>query len=931
MANPRGEDLQVARPAGFPEFSETSVRVATGCRARARAIFRFPIRLSYLLPLAILGCTKPGDSDRPGCPAMLSADECVIRERLGVPLDAERVMIFTQSSQLDIDWQNTFDGYYGAYVETALSGASALLASQPRAYYSIAEMAFLQRHLETHPEELDTWRSAADRGAVRIAGGGMTSPDTLLPETELLARDWLYGLSYADDTLGTTPVAAWLPDSFGHSATAPDVLAAAGFTSVAFSRVDGARTQLEQLTRPDQPIRPGSTAEFIEQQGSADFWWHGTGGSTVLAHYMAQPRLYCAGDNIDYDEGLEVPGGHIGPFTGGDPTFTDGRIDQYIAESAPYAKTPYMDVPVGCDFEAPKDGLIGYLDGYDQRQYPTTGVWAVAAPFEDYAALVTEHGDQLPDVTGEISPYFMGFYGTRPGVKRAVRDAARPFFVAEAFAVALGDDGRARVLAAAPALEKLSRADHHDWVTGTANDEVVQTEQMPQLAEAEAAGDAELAGVAAALSARIPLSNGAIGRVLALNASSAQRTAIAAFAWTGPPIDAIADGHAVPLACADGTCRVQVVDLPSFGWRAIDLVPGTDVVPPVDAVAIAQPDADTIVVSNAAITARFTRADGRFALTSLTLGGSEALAGPSFAIATYADQGGLWRMGHEMQGCTYTAVDPASATDTVEMVDDSPLFARVVFRSSDGDAREVSLGAGETGIDVSATLAAAEGTTRTVSWDLAAPADAALRTSAPGGSALRPAQRDYTPTYWPAVGWAQVGDLAVLLRQSTGVRMDHPGQIELIAARDARKERCDQEGGTGSDPDAHRFEWRLERASTASAAEIAGQAFDRPIVLANVGVDQASNPDLPVEGSLARIDSGGAISTIKPAERGTGAIVRVLAMDGPATVHLVARYFGDHATSVDLAERDLSDLGAAGGTLTFDPADGPIRTVRLTP
>jgi hypothetical protein len=66
------------------------------------------------------------------------------------------------------------------------------------------------------------------------------------------------------------------------------------------------------------------------------------------------------------------------------PAFTVGQIDSYLAALAPYAKTPYRFVTVGRDFQHPKPRLIEYLDGYNQRHYDATGVWAVAASFEDY-------------------------------------------------------------------------------------------------------------------------------------------------------------------------------------------------------------------------------------------------------------------------------------------------------------------------------------------------------------------------------------------------------------------------------------------------------------------------------------------------------------------------------------------------------------------
>src|SRR5207302_3573236 len=137
------------------------------------------------------------------------------------------------------------------------------------------------------------------------------------------------------------------PDSFGRSGTAPDVLAAAGFESVAFARIDGAPTFFEALKNPNAPIKPGSHAERLQQLGTADFIWRGPGGGSVLAHWMPTSALYCMGDNIDYGEQIQIPGGHIGVYNGDDPAFTDKMIQSYVDQLRPMAKTPYLFVPVG--------------------------------------------------------------------------------------------------------------------------------------------------------------------------------------------------------------------------------------------------------------------------------------------------------------------------------------------------------------------------------------------------------------------------------------------------------------------------------------------------------------------------------------------------------------------------------------------------------
>ena len=911
-----------------------------------------PMR-AWLVAVVVVVAACGGAKEKPP-----STPEEEVRARLGVPDDARTVVVFAQTSHLDIDWQQTFDDYYASFVEQIFLDARQLLDAQPRASYSIAEMAYLGHHLEQHPEEQAALVGHAARGALRIVGGGVTSPDTLLPETELLLRDFELGARFADTTMGVRPRAAWFPDDFGHGGTVPDVLAAAGYDSVGFARIDGAATFYELMDRPDTPPKPGSTWEALAALGSADFVWRGPGGGEVLAHYVAY-NLYCTGDNIDYDEIMQYPGGHLGPFKGDDHAFTDGMIDSYIAALAPFARTPYLFVPVGCDFQPPKDRLVEYLDGYNKRRYPPTKAFAVAAPFEDYAVLVNAHRADLPVIEGELSPYFMGFYATRPGLKRRIREAARPFLAVEPFAVALGADGAAKTAALRPSLERLLRANHHDFIPGTSTDAVVTQEQLPLLDEAEAAGQAALDEVAAGLAARLPATPAALARVLVLNPAGVTRSEVADVVVAfDPPVadlgfEARVGSTPIPLEVLSGTpggggyasasLRLVLADLGPWSWRAVDVFAGTAAPLPAAPVATllgagGQPATGDAVVlvrlENEHVSATWERPADRtsgFALTSLTFDGVEALAGDSFVVGDYADEGGLWRMGHEMDGCSFTAIPPSTEEalgETVTVVESTGLRAGVVFTSARA-ARAASLEAGGTGINLALTAAAAVGTTRAVSFAFATAPDDPLRTSAAGGYLERTPERVYAPTYWPAVAWASSGAHAILLRQSTGVRFGAAGEVEVLAVRDARQEKCDMEGGTGTDPDAHRLEWRLVRVESPVAAEAAAQAFNRPLVLVP-GVAAGVAPDLELEQSLAQVEGDGVLSALKPADRGDGVVLRVLLLPGPATVHLSRALAALQAVRVDAAERDLEDLGPAGEAIALDPARfGAIATLRL--
>jgi hypothetical protein len=868
--------------------------------------------------------------------------EASLRARLGIPDDARRVIVFSQSSHLDIDWQKSFDDYYQALVEPILLEGRQLLDAHDRAFYSVCEMAFLKHHFEHHPEEQAPLKAHVARGALRIVGGGMTSPDTLLPETELFLRDFLHGLSFAEDTLGAHPSAAWLPDSFGHSATTPDLLAAMGYRSVAFSRVDGARNPYELMRDPTLPPMPGSNAAALTQMGAADFLWSGPSGGQVLAHWMPKD-LYCQGDNLDYDEELQVPGTHIGNYEGSDPQFTDARIDRYAAELQPYARTPYLFVPVGCDFQHPKMDLVRYLDGYNQRRFGATRTWAVAAPFEDYAALVMTHASELPTLSGSLAPYFTGFYGSRAAVKRRVRDATRVLVTAEPFVTLLGDAAAPIASSLATAFEQLARANHHDFVTGTATDAVVSQEQLPLLDAVEEAAQIALRQVASAIATAA--GPGSSVRAVAFNASSTVQAGVAELPFDAP-MQVSSGGQAVAAEWVSagrprgaGRLRIDLAPIGPFGWRTLDFTPGVPTVPTA-AVTLALLDANgaptaaasatKVVLDNARVHAELTAGADGYALSALTIDGRALIAGPSMLVGDYDDKGGLWRLGSEMSGCAFARRDPAPASEAVLVIERSSLAIKVAFVSSNGSIREASLDAESAGLDLAITTSApAAGTTRTVSFAL--PPSDALASSQAGGVVSWPVERLYTPTFWPAVDLISVGSVALLLRQSTGVRFDPSGSIELLAVRDSRENACEFQAVTGSDSASHRIEWRLVLADSALAAARAAQTFNRPVTIVRADTSMPNGTQLAAEGSLASIDGAALISAIKPALRGEGVIVRAQRFDGDATLHLGAPLdLLARAFHTDAVERNLEPLASAGAMIPLGRELGVLPTVRLT-
>lgn len=852
-----------------------------------------------------------------------------LREVLGVPGDAERVLILSQSSHLDINWRLTFGEYYEQFVEDVFTDASDLLDKDPRAFYSVAEMGFLAEHVARHGA--GPWRKHASTGRLRVVGGGMTTPDTLLPTAGPLVRDYLRGTLFAEDSLGARPRSAWLPDSFGHSPTVPDLLSAAGFMAVGFGRADGGRHTYEILVGGLEPIAPGviTTASVLRDLGSADFVWRGSGGGEILAHYMPVSE-YCQGDTIDLD-GVVLGGGRLGVDHEDNPEFVQARIAEYIAELTPWQRTPYLFVPVGCDFQGPRPRLTEYARWWNDTRYADTGVWVATATFDDYMNLVSFHRAALPVIERDITPVWTGFFASRPRIKRAARTAAELLTGVEPF-LALTDPGSQSLQ---PAWQAVVLANHHDGITGTAADSVVEDEQMPMLEGALATAEATWRQVLDELSLRIDTQGAPAGAVaLVVNPGPVTRSDVVEVESNlAGPVRVRTAGATLPAQISKGGRVAFLADgVPAFGWRTFSLesgaVPGATVTL----------DANLAVISTGKLDARVTRDARGWSLTSLSTAGQELLAADSLEWVVYSDTGGLYRIGSERPDCKgaeFTEISTARLS-TLELIEAGP--ARVTLRGTttvDSKAVVVELSAAAGAERLSVRVTGAAGRDRTITLRLRPTgAKAELAMGVAGGVAVRPLTHRYAPSLWPAVTWVSRGDLAVHLAQSTGVFGSSNGTLECVVFRNATTEvPCDNVGPDGTEDGEVTVELSLGRRDTAAggATELAASiALSRRL---RVVAAERHSGELAPEDRLLQVEGLGVVATaIKPASRGAGLVLHVERFGTAASVVNLSRGVlpWDTVSRPDLLERDDVPVGAAAAGGVSVTLDAALTALRLT-
>ncbi len=408
-----------------------------------------------------------------------------LRRHLGIPDDAERVLIFSESSHWDPNWMFTSEEYFDRFVRPNLDQAIEELQQEPRRIYSIECIFFLRLYWDRCPAQRKKVRGLVNEGRLRLTSSGVTTADTLLPSAEAILRDLLIGQEWLrTHGMLQEPKLAYFTDSFGCSPALPSLLNAAGFDRTAITRIDGMYFMGCDLELSRRFPRPGSNAErLLNQERSLDFVWRDRNGAQVLCHWNA--FTYGQGDML----------AHVGlsrvylvrvAFPARSDRHIARRIKQYIAQLAPYSRTPYMFCPIGFDFVEPIPDLVALLDRYNRNHYPTTGVRAVNAGLDDYLSLVERYLDRLPVLELDPNPYWTGFYTARPVLKKQCRELVDDLLLAERLSFLPENHGTEQTISKEleDAWWSAAVSNHHDFITGTSPDKVVEEEQIPWLEQA---------------------------------------------------------------------------------------------------------------------------------------------------------------------------------------------------------------------------------------------------------------------------------------------------------------------------------------------------------------------------------------------------------------------------------------------------------------
>ena len=264
--------------------------------------------------------------------------------------------------------------------------------------YVIDQAFYLEKMKLEKPDLFSQVAEKVLEGRIEIVNSGYAMPDLNMISPITIKKNYELMNDFAYREFNKKPEVAWMIDCFGHPGIMPKIAREAGLKYYVFWR--GMNTL----------------------ESTQDFFWRGTGGITILTHWMKNG--YCL--------------------------FGHDFRNLMKAASTLEPTTNLLFMPFGCDFYVPHEKFI--------KQVKNTKEAKFALPSEFFKEL--EKNKELPTIQGEmLSDYsnFKGYYSSRSGFKQLYRRAENELLSREA------DEGE---------WKNLLYAASHDFISGTGIDEV---------------------------------------------------------------------------------------------------------------------------------------------------------------------------------------------------------------------------------------------------------------------------------------------------------------------------------------------------------------------------------------------------------------------------------------------------------------------------
>ncbi|XP_051050981.1 lysosomal alpha-mannosidase isoform X2 [Phodopus roborovskii] len=384
----------------------------------------------------------------------------------------------------DVGWLKTVDQYYygilndvqHASVQYILDSVVSSLLEDPTRRFIYVEMAFFSRWWKEQTNATqDTVRELVHQGRLEFVNGGWVMNDEATTYYGAIVDQMTLGLRFLEDTFGSSgrPRVAWHIDPFGHSREQASLFAQMGFDGFFLGRIDyqdkivrEKKLKMEEVWRGSASLKP-PTADLF------------TG---VLPNNYNPPKNLCW-DVLCADQPLVEDSQS--------PEYNAETLVSYFLELAysqqQHYRTNHIVMTMGSDFQYENanmwfknmDKLIFLVNNQTEvsnvhvlYSTPTCYLWELNKANLTWSV---KEDDFFPYADGPHM-FWTGYFSSRPALKRYERLSYNFLQVCnqlEALAGPAASTGPYGSGDSAPLNEAMAVLQHHDAVSGTARQNVV--------------------------------------------------------------------------------------------------------------------------------------------------------------------------------------------------------------------------------------------------------------------------------------------------------------------------------------------------------------------------------------------------------------------------------------------------------------------------
>ena len=179
--------------------------------------------------------------------------------------------VIVSHTHWDREWYRTFQAFRARLIDT-IDQVLALIEADPGFRFLLdGQTVVLEDYLEIRPERREALAAACRAGRIAI-GPWYVQPDSLLPSGEAHIRNLLEGRR-SGALIGPLSTVAYTPDSFGHPAQFPQLFAGFGLEPFIYWR--GNDNEMDALP--------------------AEYLWEAPDGTAVLAHHLGEGYFAACG------------------------------------------------------------------------------------------------------------------------------------------------------------------------------------------------------------------------------------------------------------------------------------------------------------------------------------------------------------------------------------------------------------------------------------------------------------------------------------------------------------------------------------------------------------------------------------------------------------------------------------------------------------